>query len=65
MAVGRQQRTRWLLRGLQPREVYVSDHRWACVQVLPEPALPHGRWPQNLVVGYAAGYTYEVRPTVA
>ena len=31
------------------------------MQVLPEPALPAGNWPKNLVVGYVGGYTYEVR----
>ena len=34
----------------------------ADMQVLPDPALPAGSWPKNLVVGYVGGYTYEVRP---
>lgn len=36
---------------------------FASMQVLPEPALPAGSWPNNLVVGYVGGYTYEVRPS--
>ena len=35
------------------------------MQVLPEPALPPGSWPTNLVIGYVAGYNYEVSHTCA
>ena len=30
------------------------------LQVLPRPAHPVGRWPENLVVGYAGGYDFEI-----
>ena len=30
------------------------------VQLVPEPVLPAGSWPTNLVIGYVGGYTYEV-----
>ena len=30
------------------------------LQVLPQPAHPVGGWPENLVVGYAGGYDFEI-----
>lgn len=43
----------------------VVDWFTNAAQVLPEPALPAGSWPNNLVIGYVGGYTYDIlRPLI-
>ena len=40
----------------------MATFAYICVimQLVPEPVLPAGSWPTNLVIGYVGGYTYEV-----